>query len=270
MSYQEVEQVRLKRQHSKQAIALAMQGRWQEAIAANKEIIRSFPYDADAYNRLGRAYMELGECSQARKAYRQAMELDPYNAIAKRNLRRLSHLGEPVVASKDDFHIVEPRHFIEEVGKAGVAYLYRLAPPEVLARMVAGDRVHLKIDGINLIVEKGRGEYIGQVELKYAKRLIKLIKGGNRYSVVIINSAEDKITVIIREVHQDPSQAGQLSFLPKGFEGPPPYVSDKVIRRELEHEEELMEEPGYTIIDEEAETLLEEFSHIDDGIDNEE
>ena len=92
MAYQEEEQVRLRRQRSKQAIALAMQGRWREAIAANQEIIGSFPNDFDAYNRLGRAYMELGEYAPAKEAYSQALELDPYNVIAQKNLRRLSYL----------------------------------------------------------------------------------------------------------------------------------------------------------------------------------
>ena len=39
MSYQEEEQVSLRRRGSKQAIALAMQGRWGEAVAANKSLI---------------------------------------------------------------------------------------------------------------------------------------------------------------------------------------------------------------------------------------
>ena len=49
MTYQEEEQARLKRQRSKQAIALAMQVRWREAVAANKDIIGDFPNDVDAY-----------------------------------------------------------------------------------------------------------------------------------------------------------------------------------------------------------------------------
>ncbi len=83
MTYQEAEQVGLKRRRSKQAIALAMEGRWREAIAINKEIIESFPNDVEAYNRLGRAHLELGEYSQAKEAYSRAAELDPYNIIAK-------------------------------------------------------------------------------------------------------------------------------------------------------------------------------------------
>jgi tetratricopeptide (TPR) repeat protein len=242
MAYQEEEQVRLRRQQSKQAIALAMQGRWREAVAANKEIIASFPNDVDAYNRLGRAYIELGEYSQAKQAYERAMELDPYNVIAQKNLRRLSYLGEAVVSVEADADKAKPQHFIEETGKAGVVDLYRLAPREVLAKMVAGDRVYLKINGSGLTVENGRGDYLGQVEPRHGQRLMKLMAGGNQYNAAIVSSAEERVTVIIREVYQDPSQAGQLSFPPRGTESSRPYLSDKMIRRELEHIEALAEE----------------------------
>ena len=43
MTYQEEEQSRLRRQASKEAITLALQGRWKEAIAVNKSLIESFP-----------------------------------------------------------------------------------------------------------------------------------------------------------------------------------------------------------------------------------
>jgi len=251
MAYQEEEQVRLRRQRSKQAIALAMQGRWREAVAANQDIIASFPGDVDAYNRLGRAHIELGEYALAKEAYEQAIELDPYNIIAQKNLQRLSYLGEGAGSAADSAR-VEPQHFIEETGKTGVVNLYRLAPLSVLAKIGAGDRVYLKIDGSGLNVENGRGEYVGQVEPKHGQRLIKLMGGGNRYSAAIVSASEERVMVIIREIYQDPSQAGQLSFPPKGMEGLRPYLSDKMLRRELDH----------------IETLADESVDIDDSGDN--
>lgn len=259
MSYQEEEQAGLRRRRSKQAISLAMQGRWREAIVANQSLIESFPNDVNAYNRLGRAHMELGEYSQAKEAYRRALELDPYNAIAKKNLERLSRLGEAVVGLPEDSHHVEPQHFVEETGKAGVVNLYRLGSKEVLAKMVAGDKAYLKIDGSSLIVGNAQGEYLGQVEPKHEQRLMKLMEGGNKYSAAIISSTEGMVTVIVREVYQDPSQAGKLSFPAKDFKSPRPYISDRIVRRELEEfgeveEEEAVEEaaveeePGYTIV----------------------
>jgi len=216
-----------------------MHGRWREAVASNKSLIESFANDIDAYNRLGRAYIELGEYSRAREAYGRALELDPYNAIAKKNLRRLSHLGEAIIDSGGDSDKAGPQHFIEEIGKSGVVNLYYLAPKGVVAGVVAGDRVYLRLDGPNLIVENGRGEYLGQVEPKHGQRLIKLMKGGNKYTAAIISSAEDRVTVIIREAYQDPSQAGQLSFPARGFEHFQPYISDRIFSPELEYEEAL-------------------------------
>jgi hypothetical protein len=270
MSYQEEEQSRLRRQSSKQAIALVMQGQWREAIAVNQSLIEMFPNDVEAYNRLGRAHVELGEYSQAEEAYRRATEIDPYNAIAMKNLQRLSYLKEAAIGSEGDFQKLEPQHFIEEVGKAGIVQLYLLAPPAVLARIVAGDRVNLKIDGLSLMVESSRGEYLGQVEPRYGQRLVKLMEGGNKYTVAIVSSSEGAVTVIIREVYRDPAQAGQLSFPSRGLEGVRANVGDRVIRRELEQEEALPGEPGYTVIGgEERESLPEEHLDTDDETDNE-
>lgn len=263
MTYREEEESRLRRQASKEAIALAMQGQWREAIAINKSLVEIFPADVEAYNRLGRAHMELGEYAEAEAAYGRTLGLDPYNAIAQKNLRRLSHLKKPVRKTKAvvavDMYKLEPRQFIEEIGKAGVVQLSNLAPPAVLAKVVAGASVLLKIDGNKLLVESSRGEYLGQVEMRHSQRLIRLMRGGNRYTGAIVSSAEKSVTVIVREVYQDPSQAGQFSFPARGTEGVRSDITDRVIRRELEQEEALLGEPGYTVVGgEEAEVLVEE------------
>ena len=270
MSYREAEQVRLRRRGSKQAIALAMQGRWREAVAANISLIEGFPDDVDAYNRLGRAYMELGEYSQAREAYSRAIEVDPYNAIAKKNLDRLSHLEGAAVGSGGDTPKVEPEHFIEEVGKAGVVNLGRLSPPDILAKMMAGDRVNLRVEGAGLTVESAHGEYLGQVEPKHGQRLVKLMEGGNEYTAAIVNSTAEMVTVIIREVYQHPSQVGRPSFPSEGSEDFRSYVGDRLLRRELEYEEALPEEPGYTIVGGGETEFLPEEPPIIDEVDNDE
>jgi tetratricopeptide (TPR) repeat protein len=219
-----------------------MQGRWREAVAANQEIIASFTNDVEAHNRLGKAYMELGEYSLAREAYSRAAELDHYNVIAKKNLWRLSHLQEDTVGSEVDASKVEPQQFIEETGKAGVVHLGHLAPQEILARVVAGDKAYLKLDGSRLIVEDGLGTYLGEVEPRHGRRLIKLMEGGNRYEAAVISSTEDSITVIIREVYEHPSQVGQLSFPARGLEEIRPYAGDRMLRRESENEDLLPDE----------------------------
>jgi tetratricopeptide (TPR) repeat protein len=253
--------LRLKQQRSKEAIDLAMQARWQEAVSINREIVQDFPEDVDAYNRLGRAYMELGKYKQAREAYKSAVKLDPYNAIASRNIRRLNDIKE-----SDGYEVeavkVEPQQFIEEIGKAGVVTLNDLAPKEKRARVVAGDRVYLKANGSILTVESSRGEYIGRVEPKHAQRLARLMQGGNQYSATVVRSTAETMTVMIRETFQHQSQAGKLSFPPKGMEEFRTYATDKLLKLEAEEEEE----SGYTIIGgDEIEELPEEAEGVDDN-----
>lgn len=264
MARDEERLLRLKQQRSKEAIDLAMQGRWQEAAGVNKEIIEDFPDDVDTFNRLGRAYMELGDYPQAREAYNRAVALDPYNAIANRNLRRLKDMKAPA-SLKVENDKVEPYHFIEEIGKAGVVQLYDLAPKEIRARMVNGDKVNLKVEGSGLVVVNNLDEYLGRLGPKHAQRLVRLIQGGNRYAGAVVRSVRDMMTIIIRETYQDPAQAGRLSFPPRGLEEFRPYATDKLLKLDSEYEEEADEEPGYTIIGgDELEVLPEESGGADD------
>jgi hypothetical protein len=271
MSYREEDSTKLKRKTSKEAILLAMQGRWREAIAANEALMETSPNDVDIYNRLGRAHMELEEFSKARGNYEKALSLDPYNNIAQKNLNRLSQLDDSSSGSDGASYTVEPQHFIEETGKAGVVNLYRLAPPATLARTVAGNRVNLRIEGTSLVADNARDEYLGRVEPRHAQRLIKLMNGGNKYSSSVISASEEGVTIIIRETYQDPSQAGVLSFPPRGVEPPRSYISDRIIRRELEYEESLSGETAYTIVsgggEQEGEIVTDERDDMDDEVD---
>jgi hypothetical protein len=92
------------------------------------------------------------------------------------------------------------------------------------------------------------------------------MEGGNKYTATIVSLSEQSVSVMIREVYQDPSQAGRLSFPPRGTESIRPYVGDRIIRREIEYEEALPGEPSYTIIGgPESDLLPEEPSEIEEA-----
>ncbi|KSV18198.1 hypothetical protein CY91_00375 [Dehalococcoides mccartyi] len=249
MAYQEEEQLRLKRQSSKQAVDLAMEGRWQEAVEVNRKIVDQFPNDVETFNRLGRAYLELAIYPEAIAAYTRAKEIDPYNVIAEKNLHRLEVLSKERTAAGPVIHRVQPQDFLEEIGKAGVINLTRLAPKGVLARIVAGDQLCLRIDGMNLWVENCGGEVLGMVDIPTSKRLIKLMKGGNKYSATVISSNEEKLVVIIRETFQHPSQMGIPSFSSRG-------ISKSSVSTEPDESDK--EEGGYEIEVDETELMAEE------------
>ncbi len=259
MSYQEDQRGKLKRQTSKQAINLAMEGRWQESIIVNQGIIEHFPNDVDAHNRLGKAFMELGDYAKSKGAYNRALQLDQYNTIAKKNLQRLAHLENAAPALAENGAVkAEPHLFIEEIGKAGVLNLNQIASSDKLIKMMAGDKVVLKPQNSSLTVENIQGEYLGLVPAKYGHRLVKLMEGGNKYEAAIVTSNENAISVIIRETYQDPSQIGQISFPGRRLEEIQPYVSDRVFRPDYEEEEGIVEAAPFEEEAEPAEELIEE------------
>lgn len=258
MPDREEDKDRLKRKASQEAIALAMQSRWQEAVAVNQSIVESFPTDIDAYNRLGRAFIELGDFARAKEAYGRALELDSNNVIAERNLHRLSLLPKSQMPVKEERREVAPNLFIGDMGKSGVVNLQNLAPQEVLARMTAGNQVYLEVRGQQLVVQNEGGEYLGRVDPQYGFRLAKLIEGGNQYTAAIVSLDNDRAKVLIREVFQHPSQLGRLSFPVKAVEGFHPHVKDTLLRHEAMEEEALDDSEDAEL--EEGELLPEGFS----------
>jgi len=258
MPDREEDKARLRRKASQEAIALAMQSRWQEAVTVTQSIIDLCPTAIGAYNRLGRAYTELGEFAKAKDAYSRTIELDPYNSIAQRNLQRLSLLRDSKVSIKEERREASPDLFIGEMGKAGVVNLKDLAPKEVLAKMAAGNQVYLKVRGRQLVVENEQAEYLGLVEPPHGFRLARLIEGGNKYVAAIVKIDTNNARVIIRETFQHPSQVGRLSFPVKAVEGFQPHVKDTLLRHEA-GEEEALEEGEYAELDE-GELIPEGFS----------
>lgn len=227
MAYQqEEERTRLAKRLSQEAINLAILGRWEEAVAANKSIIEWVPNDVGAYNRLGRALTELGKFAEAREAYSKALELAPGNVIATKNLARLASLSESTTTIDGGHHKVASELFITETGKAGVVNLDSLASTEVLARMGVGAQVHLRLRGQRLVVEDEYGEYLGEVEPRHGLRLGRLMQGGNRYAAAILSLGGSGVQVIVREVYQHPSQAGRPSFPTTAIEHLRTYIAE--------------------------------------------
>ncbi|MBI3979549.1 MAG: tetratricopeptide repeat protein [Chloroflexi bacterium] len=250
---------RSRKQRTDQAIALAMQSRWDDAARANRAIIELFPDDVDSYNRLGKALTELGRYAEARDAYARALQIDPNNAIARKNLPRLDQLAKAQPAARvDKVDRVDPRLFIEETGKTGFTLLHHLAPRDVLAKMTAGDQVYLKPHGRGMRVENASGESLGEVEPKLALRLVNLMKGGNRYAAAITAIESDQVRLILKEVYQHPSQAGRVSFPAKPTEVFRPYTRESLLRYELEEEEEGLEEEAGAEWEADSEPAVEE------------
>jgi Tfp pilus assembly protein PilF len=240
MTYQTEDKARVKRVRTEQAIQFAMSSRWEDAIAANRAIIASFPDEADAYNRLGKALSETGKIKEAREAYTRALEIQPSNMIARKNLERLA--SARAKAEPDKAQQVDASLFIEEMGKTGVTML-RPANLKMLATLSAGDEVALKGVGTRLTVETMAGEYVSDVEPKLALRLSRLIEGGNKYAAAVAGMSSDSVKVIIKETFQHPTQVGRLSF-PAGKAGDVvrPYTKESMVRADMDDEDDFVDD----------------------------
>ena len=235
--FQIEERNKIRRHLVDHAIALAMQNRWSDAAKLNQQVLELFPEDTDAFNRLGRAQMELGRYRDARAAYQKTVQLDPSNTIARKNLSRLANIKVEEAAPSGEK--VDPRMFIAETGKTGVISLAHPAPRDVLAKLSAGDQVVLRVDGRSLKVESMSGIGLGQIEPKLGQRLIDLLRTGNRYTAAAMAMEDGNLRVFIRETHQDPNNSGKVSFPIRG-EGPGirAYTRETLLKYELEEEDD--------------------------------
>ncbi len=198
-----------------EAVSLAMDGKWALAVEANRAILGEFPDDLGSYNRLGKALSELGQVSDAREAFRKALDISPKNSIARKNLDRLAGLSDEA-AAPDGNGAGGPsparRTFIEESGRAGVTTLRNVGAPDTLRKLAPGKPLKLAPAGKGLRVTDAHDEYVGSVDPKLGARLLRLIDGGNVYEAAVTSVDGDEVTVIVREVYKHPSQAGTASF----------------------------------------------------------
>lgn len=277
MTYPEENSSRFRRQRTDLAISLATQSRWEEASQANQEILRVFPNDVDALNRLGKASLELGRYAEARAAYGKAVLVEPSNTIARKNLARLSAMKDAPAEPAGVGTRVDPSLFIEEAGKTAVVALQNLGSREALSKTTAGDVLEIRQEGSTTALHLPTGELVGHLDPKMSARMTRLLGAGNRYEAAVTSATDQQVRVILREVYQAPDMAGRPSFPVKadatGFR---PYIKDSVLQYGLDDEDEDDEESfredddDVTDWDDSAEDAPAAAATDDDGDDEEE
>ena len=210
------------------AIDLATKGRWADALQINRQILDADPSDCGAWNRMGKALVQLGRYPGARDAFSETLRLDPFNSIARKNLEKLEGLREEGDRTPTATAEVSLKQFIEDTGKSAVTRLVSLGARETIKRLVSGQPIELRMREWKLFIESYTGDYIGQVEPKLATRLAELIRGGNRYQGHITSARENEVRVMLRETLVSPAQAGKRSFPSKSADGFRPYMKSRV------------------------------------------
>ncbi len=253
------EKMRIRRRLEGRAVELAATNRWAEALEMNRQILTTGE-DADTYNRLGKAYMELGQYTESHDSYQTTLKLQPTNGIARKNLARLDALLargiESGLANRKAREQVDLRMFITETGRTAITTLIDVPKGPAVDALITGEKMLFRVEGKTVYVIDADNMVIGRLEPKLAQRLAELIGGGNRYLAAIAQSDPRMVRLLIRETYQDPSQRNRISFPGKLGEGAT-YVSS--LRYE-EYEDSLDDDDS----SDDAETMEEDFAGGDD------
>jgi len=256
------EHLKPRSQYADDAVQLAIQGKWDEAVKLNKFIIDSFGADEETQNRLGKALSELGKLKDAKAAYEGALKLNPMNSIAKKNAARINALLHQKEGLKVGGTRVDLNLFVEEMGKTVITTVESATNADISSKVAAGDVAELKIEGDGITAETSRGVRVGQLEPKLARRLIKFMRGGNRYQAGLTSVDGNTIKLIVRETYQDPRFAGKPSFPMRRKREVEfrPYAKESLLAREVEVFAE-DEEEGVALAEEPAGDEIEEGMH---------
>lgn len=257
-----------KKQMARESLEASLETRWEEALRLNDEFLARFPRNADALNRKGRAYIELGRYADARDAYSEALKADPANMIARRNLQRLETLYNRPEGRGDAENaestasIPRASVFVLETGKTWIDELADAADMGLLAEVSPGDKVFLRIDDGRVTVESEAGVRLGALELRISARIIRLTEAGHEFEAYALGTSAQSLRVIIRETNRPEGTEGVLTFPRQDF------ASQDLMR---EREQLFLREEGdFDFGDDEDEDVVKDEDEIEESDDAEE
>lgn len=195
------------------AIEAALDCRWAEAIELNSKIIKIEPESVDALNRIAHAYFELGNIKIAKKYYSQVLKFDSYNPIALKNLKIIQAFKGNGHASPSNGVKLSASLFLQEPGKTKAVSLLKVAEPQKLSQVSAGCTASLITKNRGITVIDSRGGYLGVLPDDISFSLTRLMRGGNKYEVVIKSVRVNGLSILIKETFRASKFKNQPSFL---------------------------------------------------------
>ena len=239
-----------------QAIEAALTLRWVDAVRLNRKILKLDPQNVDALSRQAKAYLELRKYALAKKYYSTVLKSDPYNPIALKNLKILKAIkiskaflriskvqkspnGQNRIFGEDR---LSAALFLQEPGKTKVVTLLHVAEPQKLSQTYCGMRVEMVIRNRKFTIISEDGTYLGVLPDDICHKLLRLTRGGNKYSLFIKSIRVNGMSVLIKETYRSKRFKNQPSFL----ENSPQNYSDDMLTsfddKSPEPEEETAEE----------------------------
>lgn len=219
-----------------EAINAAKDSDWPKAIAVNQKILQCYSNDLEAMNRLGLAFIKNKQEAQAKKTFRQVLELDGSNIIANKHLQRIKNnqSGGEIIFNKDN-------DFIEEPGKSKIVTLHRLTGKDQLKKLKIGQACFLQLKNRYISLVDEAKKHIGALPEDISFRLSKLIANGNEYRCVIYKVSDKQCLVQIKETLRSKKNEQVVSFpskLQSSLVLPDDFILEEDIPFEVTGEEE--------------------------------
>lgn len=196
-----------------QAIEAALSNDWKKAVDINSKILKENTSDIDCLNRLGKAYLELGDNKKAATTFRKALKINRYDQIAQRNLARATQTGPKKTPPNK---ITSPRtvavDFLEEPGRTKLIQLINLASTSILLKLNQADPVSLSTRRRTVIASDSSNIYLGALPDDVGHRLAMLMKGGNTYAAFIKSVTKNSLIIFVRETHRAKKFVDTASF----------------------------------------------------------
>lgn len=203
------------------AISAALSLNWSKALEINTKILDTCPDDIDCLNRIGKAYLELGDYKKAALFFKKVLKISKYDQIASRNLARVTQASAPKKSALNAKKASGPHlltSFLEEPGKTKIVNLVNLAPIKTLLSLDNADPVSLLPKRHTVFIEDQNGNYLGAIPDDLAHRLLILIKGGNKYEGFVKSCSKNILTVFLKELSRAKKFHNTPSFPASGNE----------------------------------------------------
>ena len=219
-----------------EAINAAKISDWPKAILINQEILQHYGNDLEAMNRLGLAFIKNGQENEAKKTFREVVELDKSNIIANKHLEKIKNKE-----SSGDIIFDQNNDFIEEPGKSKIVTLHRLAGKDQLKKTKVGQACFLQLKNRYISVIDESGKHIGALPEDISFRLSKLITNGNEYRCIIYKVNDKQCLIQVKETLRSKKNEQVVSF-PSKVQGalalPDDFILEEDIPFEVTGEEE--------------------------------
>jgi len=193
-------------QHDK-AIKAALERDWEGAIELNLEILSISPQNIPSLNRLGRAYMELGQKESAKDAYEQVLKIDKYNTIATKNLKLLPHQKNNLATT-----IFTEEDFIELPGITKSTSLIKVASRDTLLSLVCKQSLTLVPRTHLVSVQTQDNITIGCLPDDLSQKIKSLLKIGYRYSACLKGVSDNTVIIFLREIKRPKRPSAGTTF----------------------------------------------------------